>query len=41
MPDRKGIENMLTLTTKYGVGRVTIPPMERWVDLSYMKKAAR
>jgi ABC-type nitrate/sulfonate/bicarbonate transport system substrate-binding protein len=40
-PDLKGIENMLALTTKYGTDRVTIPRLDRWVNMSYMEKAAR
>jgi NitT/TauT family transport system substrate-binding protein len=40
-PDTKGIKNMLAITTKYGTERSTIPPLDRWVDLTYMDKAAR
>jgi ABC-type nitrate/sulfonate/bicarbonate transport system substrate-binding protein len=40
-PDAKGIQNMLALTMKYGTERQNIPPLDRWVDLTYMDKAAR
>jgi ABC-type nitrate/sulfonate/bicarbonate transport system substrate-binding protein len=40
-PDIQGIRNMLAITTKYGTERSTIPPLDRWVELSYMDKAAR
>jgi ABC-type nitrate/sulfonate/bicarbonate transport system substrate-binding protein len=40
-PDMRGIKNMLAITTKYGTERSTIPPLDRWVDLSYMDKAMR
>ena len=41
LPNTKGIRNMLVLTTKYSNERSTIPPLDRWVDLTYMDKAAR
>jgi hypothetical protein len=39
VPDPKGIRNMLVLTTKYSNERSTIPPLDRWVDLTYMERA--
>ncbi|HWP28951.1 MAG TPA: ABC transporter substrate-binding protein [Chloroflexota bacterium] len=39
-PNMKGIENVVTVA--YQQGALTeIPPLERWVDLSYLDKASR
>jgi ABC-type nitrate/sulfonate/bicarbonate transport system substrate-binding protein len=40
-PNPNGIRNMLALTMKYGTERATIPPLERWVDSTYVEKAGR
>jgi ABC-type nitrate/sulfonate/bicarbonate transport system substrate-binding protein len=39
IPDPQGIKNMLVLTTKYSNERSSIPPLDRWVDLTYMERA--
>jgi ABC-type nitrate/sulfonate/bicarbonate transport system substrate-binding protein len=39
-PNMKGLENIEALTYQYG-GLQFIPPLESWVDLSYLDKASR
>jgi ABC-type nitrate/sulfonate/bicarbonate transport system substrate-binding protein len=39
-PNMKGIENLLQVSIKYGVAIPAVPPLEKWVDLSYLDKAA-
>jgi NitT/TauT family transport system substrate-binding protein len=39
-PNMKGIENLLQVSSKYGVAISTIPPLDKWVDLSYLDRAA-
>jgi ABC-type nitrate/sulfonate/bicarbonate transport system substrate-binding protein len=39
-PNMKGIENLLQVSVKYGVVISSIPALEKWVDLSYLEKAA-
>jgi ABC-type nitrate/sulfonate/bicarbonate transport system substrate-binding protein len=39
-PNMRGIENLLQISVKYGAGMSTVPPLDRWVDLSYLDKAA-
>jgi ABC-type nitrate/sulfonate/bicarbonate transport system substrate-binding protein len=39
-PNMKGLENIQALTYQYG-GLQFIPPLESWVDLSYLDKAER
>jgi ABC-type nitrate/sulfonate/bicarbonate transport system substrate-binding protein len=39
-PNVKGIENLLQISVKYGIGLSSVPPLEKWVDLSYLDKAA-
>jgi hypothetical protein len=39
-PNVKGIENLLQISVKHGIGISSIPPLEKWVDLSYLDKAA-
>lgn len=39
-PNMKGIENLLQVSAKYGVAITSIPPLEKWVDLSFLDRAA-
>ena len=39
-PNMKGLENIQALTYQYG-GLQFIPPMDSWVDMSYLEKASR
>jgi NitT/TauT family transport system substrate-binding protein len=39
-PNMKGLENIQALTYQYG-GLQFIPPLDTWVDLSYLDKASR
>jgi ABC-type nitrate/sulfonate/bicarbonate transport system substrate-binding protein len=39
-PNMKGLENIQNLTYEYG-GLQFIPPLDSWVDLSYLDKASR
>ena len=38
-PNLRGIENLLQVSMKYGVAITALPPLEKWVDLSYLDKA--
>ena len=38
-PNIKGIENLLQISIKYGTGMSAVPPLDKWVDLSYLDKA--
>ena len=38
-PNLRGIENLLQVSMKYGVAITSLPPLEKWVDLSYLDKA--
>jgi NitT/TauT family transport system substrate-binding protein len=39
-PNMKGLENIQALTYQYG-GLQFIPPLDSWVDMSYLEKASR
>jgi ABC-type nitrate/sulfonate/bicarbonate transport system substrate-binding protein len=39
-PNMKGLENIQALTYQYG-GLQFIPPLDSWVDLSYLEAASR
>ena len=39
-PNMKGIENFLKLAVEHG-GMASVPPLETWVDRSYVEKASR
>jgi ABC-type nitrate/sulfonate/bicarbonate transport system substrate-binding protein len=39
-PNPKGIENLLQISVKYGSGISAVPPLDKWVDLSYLDRAA-
>jgi len=39
-PNAKGIENLLQISVKYGSGMSAVPPLEKWVDLTYLDRAA-
>jgi ABC-type nitrate/sulfonate/bicarbonate transport system substrate-binding protein len=39
-PNMRGIENFLKLAVEHG-GIQSVPPLETWVDLSYLEKASR
>ena len=38
-PNLKAVENTIELSVKYGVGISSTPPLNSWVDLSYVEKA--
>jgi ABC-type nitrate/sulfonate/bicarbonate transport system substrate-binding protein len=40
LPNIKGIENLLQISVKYGAGMSAVPPLDKWVDLNYLDKAA-
>ena len=39
-PDAKGIENLLQISVKYGTGMAAVPALDKWVDLTYLDRAA-
>jgi len=39
-PNAKGIENLLQISVKYGTGMSVVPPLDKWVDLTYLDRAA-
>ena len=39
-PNMKGIENFLKLAVEHG-GMPSVPPLETWVDRTYVEKAIR
>lgn len=39
-PSPKGIENLLQVSVKYGSGISSVPPLDKWVDLTYLDRAA-
>ena len=39
-PNPKGIENLLQISVKYGTGMSAVPPLDKWVDLTYLERAA-
>jgi ABC-type nitrate/sulfonate/bicarbonate transport system substrate-binding protein len=38
-PNARGIENLLQIAVKYGSGMSAVPPLDKWVDLSYLERA--
>ena len=38
-PNAKGIENLLQVSVKYGTGMSAVPPLDKWVDLSFLDRA--
>lgn len=38
-PNTRGIENLLHIAVKYGSGMSAVPPLDKWVDLSYLERA--
>ncbi len=39
-PNAKGIENLLQISVKYGSGMSAVPALDKWVDLTYLDRAA-
>ena len=39
-PNPKGIENLLQVSVKFGSGMSAVPPLDKWVDLTYLDRAA-
>ena len=38
-PNAKGIENLLQISVKHGAGMPAVPPLDKWVDLTYLERA--
>jgi ABC-type nitrate/sulfonate/bicarbonate transport system substrate-binding protein len=39
-PNPKGIENLLQISVKHGAGMPAVPPLDKWVDLTYLERAS-